>query len=77
LSLCVPLAETDAKLPEASRKELAKSYSDQAMEMLRQAVGKGYKDAPNMKKDSDLDPLRSRDDFKKWFDELEKAAEKQ
>ena len=31
----------------------------------------GYKDAAHMKKDSDLDPLRAREDFKKLLAELE------
>jgi serine/threonine-protein kinase len=73
-SRCVPLAEKDAKLPEAKRKDLAKSYADWAVEALRQAVAKGYKDAAHMKKDKDLDPLRGRDDFRKLLTELEAAA---
>jgi hypothetical protein len=38
-----------------------------------------YRDAAHMKKDTDLDPLREREDFKKLIAELEKraAAEKQ
>jgi hypothetical protein len=74
LSRCIPLAEKDAKLPEARRKELAKSYADRAMEALRQAVAKGYKDAAQMKKDPDLDPLRGRDDFQKLLAEVDAAA---
>jgi serine/threonine-protein kinase len=70
-SRCVPLAEKDAKLPEARRKELAQSYAEQALAALRQAVAKGYKDAANMRKDKDLDPLRQRDDFRKLLTELE------
>src|SRR5262249_2154170 len=60
------------QLPAAKRTELAKSYGDRAMETLRQAVAKGYKDAANLKKEKALDPLRSRDDFKKLLAELEK-----
>jgi serine/threonine-protein kinase len=74
LSRCVPLAEKDTKLPEAKRKELAKSYGDRALEALRQAVAKGYKDAAQMKKDPALDPLRGRDDFQKLLAEVEAAA---
>jgi len=76
-SRCVRLAEKDTKLPEARRKELVKSYADQAMGLLRQAVAKGYKDAAHMKKDTDLDPIRNREDFKKLIAELEAAAKKQ
>ena len=46
-------------------------YADQAMAMLRDAVAKGYKDVVHMKKDTDLDPLRQREDFKKLVAELE------
>jgi hypothetical protein len=38
---------------------------------------KGYKDAPqrkHRKKDTDLDPLRQREDFKKLVAELERVA---
>jgi tetratricopeptide (TPR) repeat protein len=74
LSLCVPLARNDAKLPDAKREELARSYGIRAMEMLRQALAKGYKDAAHMKNDSDLNPLRSRDDFKKLLADLDKGV---
>jgi serine/threonine-protein kinase len=73
-SRCIPLPEKDGKLPEARRKELAQSYGDRALEALRQAVAKGYKDAAQMKKDPDLDPLRGRDDFQKLLAEVEAAA---
>ena len=51
--------------------------ADLAMDWLQQAVAAGYKDIAHMKKDTDLDPLRDREDFKKLIAELEaKAAEK-
>jgi hypothetical protein len=40
--------------------------------LLRDAVTKGWKNADHMKKDSDLDSLRKRDDFQKLLAELEK-----
>ena len=46
------------------------------MQWLQKAVQAGYKDAAHMKKDTDLDPLRDRDDFKKLLAELEAKAEK-
>jgi hypothetical protein len=72
LSLCAPLATKDTKLPETKRTALAKQYADRAIELLRQAVTKGWNDAAHMKKDPDLDRLRQRDDFKKLLAELEK-----
>jgi hypothetical protein len=46
-------------------------YTDRAMELLRKSVNAGFKDAANMAKDTDLDPLREREDFKKLVAELE------
>jgi hypothetical protein len=45
------------------------------VELLQQAVKAGYTDTAHMKKDTDLDPLRGREDFKKLTAELEKPAE--
>jgi tetratricopeptide (TPR) repeat protein len=49
-------------------------YADRAMELLHQAVTVGYQDAAQMKEDTDLDPLRARDDFQKLIAELAKKA---
>jgi tetratricopeptide (TPR) repeat protein len=51
-------------------------YANRAVELLQRAVKAGYADAAHMKKDTDLAPLRDRDDFKKLMAELEKATEK-
>lgn len=72
----MPLAEKDTQLPAAKRRDLAHSYADRAMALLRQAVAKGYKDAAHLKKDKDLDPLRSRPDFQKLLAELEQKKAK-
>ena len=39
-----------------------------------EAVSRGYKNAAHMKKDTDLDPLRQREDFQKLIAELEGNA---
>jgi tetratricopeptide (TPR) repeat protein len=49
-------------------------YADRAVDLLRQAVKAGYKDAAHLKKDADLDSLRGRDDFQRLIQELEKKA---
>jgi serine/threonine protein kinase len=46
-------------------------YADRAMVLLHQAVKAGYKDATQMKKHTDIDSLRERDDFKKLLSDLE------
>ncbi len=68
---CMTLADKDAQLAEARRKELAQSYADRALALLRQAVARGFKDVARMKKDADLEPLRTREEFKKVLAELE------
>ncbi len=50
--------------------------ADLAIDWLKQAVAAGFKNAAHMKKDTDLDPLRAREDFKKLIAELEANAEK-
>ncbi len=64
-ALCVPLAD---------KAETKEKRAVRAVELLRQAVAKGFKDAAHMKRDADLDALRGRDDFKKLLAELEAAA---
>ncbi len=65
-------AGVQAKTPGADAAKLAKDDADRAMQWLQKAVQAGYKDAAHMKKDTDLDPLREREDFKKLVAELEK-----
>ena len=40
----------------------------------RQAVKAGFKDAAHISKDTDLDPLLQREDFKKLLNELQANA---
>jgi hypothetical protein len=46
------------------------------MEFLHQAVAKGYQNAPSLKIDPDLAPLRPREDFQKLVQEMEVKARK-
>jgi len=46
-------------------------YAARAVELLRQAVAKGYRDVADMKEQPHLDSLRARDDFRQLRDELE------
>ncbi len=47
------------------------TFDARAVELLRQAVAKGYKDIEHLKKDDDLKPLREREDYKKLVKDLE------
>jgi tetratricopeptide (TPR) repeat protein len=49
--------------------------ADLAMEWLKKAVAAGWKDVAYIKKDTDLDALRGREDFKKLMAELEAKVE--
>ena len=49
-------------------------YAERAMELLRQAVAKGWRHPRVIKEDPDLEPLRARQDFQKLLAELEEKA---
>jgi tetratricopeptide (TPR) repeat protein len=70
LSQCAPIVAKHDKLDATQRKEAAQFYGDAAMKLLHDAVSKGYKRVAHMKKDTDPDPLRQRDDFQKLVAEL-------
>jgi tetratricopeptide (TPR) repeat protein len=74
LSRCVPVVAKHDKLDAEQRKEAAQFYSDAAMRLIRDAVSKGYKDVAHLKKDTDLDPLRQREDFQKLIAKLERKG---
>src|SRR5262245_3040802 len=76
LSRCVSIVAKHDKLDDKQRKETAQFYGDAAMKLLRDAVSKGYKDVPHMKKDTDLDPLHQREDFLKLIAELDGKVKK-
>jgi hypothetical protein len=61
-----------AFLASAKTSNKKEAYADRAVELLRRAVQAGWRDAAHMRKDTDLDPLRGRDDFQKLFRQLEK-----
>ena len=45
-------------------------YADRAMELLQKAVEAGYTDAAHMQQDTDLDPIRDREDLKQLLADL-------
>jgi serine/threonine protein kinase len=68
--------QVKAKDPDAAG--LAKEDADKAMAWLTKAVAAGWTNVAHMKKDTDLDSLRDREDFKKLLVELEaKKPDKQ
>src|SRR5262249_39974009 len=61
--------------PSPAGAKQADAEAERAMIWLKQAVAAGYKDTAHMKKDTDLDPLRSHPDFQKLLKELEAKAQ--
>jgi serine/threonine protein kinase len=76
LSTCVTLADKDDRLANAKRRELAQTYADRALAMLRQTVERGFTDVAQLKKDPDLEPLRARGEFGKLIADLEAKTKK-
>jgi serine/threonine protein kinase/tetratricopeptide (TPR) repeat protein len=73
LARCIPLAEMDAALSQAKRKELSQSYAEQALTMLQQAVKLGFKDPEHLKKDPDFKALQANEQYRKLVANLESA----
>jgi tetratricopeptide (TPR) repeat protein len=71
LARCVPLAEKDADLTDARRKELATTYADEALKRLREAVDRGWKNVQPLNNEKTFDSLRKREDFRKLLRDLE------
>jgi serine/threonine-protein kinase len=71
LALCVPLVGKDKEQRTPEQEALRRQYADQAMEALRTSVLLGWNDVAHMQKDTDLDALRGREDYK----ELERRLE--
>jgi serine/threonine-protein kinase len=77
LARCVPLAERDSKLTLSERQERAQAYANRAVAALRHAIQNGFKNVPHMRKDPNLDPLRSKPEFQQLLKELEAQTKPQ
>jgi tetratricopeptide (TPR) repeat protein len=64
LGKCAGLAKDDAGVSQA--------YADRAMELLREAVDRGYKDAAAIRASDGFEPIRDRPDFRRLVDGLPK-----
>jgi serine/threonine protein kinase/tetratricopeptide (TPR) repeat protein len=77
LADCILIVEKEL-LEAAKRRAAMQFYSDEAMNMLRDAVGKDWKNAAlYLARDPSFAPLRQRDDFKKLQAEVEASANKE
>src|SRR5262249_36184332 len=66
----------DVKLAAGERAALKTRYGDRAVELLRDAVAKGWDRLSVIKNDSDLEALRGREDFQKIIADLERATKR-
>src|SRR5262249_6231037 len=75
-SLSVAACLADTRLSQAEQQALAEQYAGRAMALLAKAQALGFFRTAGKReqvaKDTDLDPLRSREDFQKWLRELER-----
>jgi hypothetical protein len=53
--------------------KLQERYGARAVDLLRQAIAKGFRNVQQINKDSDLDAVRRREDFKQLIAELTKT----
>lgn len=72
LARCAERSAQDEKASEIDRQRLTGAYSDRAMENLRTAAGKGFRDRKRLQDDPALESLRSRTDFQQLVRGLEK-----
>jgi tetratricopeptide (TPR) repeat protein len=64
LARCATLANEDKRLSEARRVEMASTYAGGAVELLREALKRGYRDEEWLVCDHSFDTLRTRADFR-------------
>jgi serine/threonine protein kinase/WD40 repeat protein/tetratricopeptide (TPR) repeat protein len=75
LAGCVAVAERNPGFPYPVGLVLARGYGAEAIALAREAVAKGLADVTPLRSDTDFDPVRSRDEFRRLLDEL-KAPKK-
>jgi tetratricopeptide (TPR) repeat protein len=74
LARAVLLVQRDTQLPEEQRQARARAYGDRAVELLQEAIRKGYEDGARSKNDGHFRALRSRDDFEAVLAKLPAAG---
>jgi len=75
LAQCVPLVGRGKTSLTDEERAQRQRYADQVIDLLRQAIGRGFKDVERLNKERAFDPLRAQDEFKKLLAELQKKQE--
>ena len=63
LALCIPAVASGRSDPSPAERDERHRYADEAMAALRRSGAAGFRDVDHYRRDTDLDPLRSRPDF--------------
>jgi serine/threonine-protein kinase len=71
LARCAVLARNDSRLADLERSQMANEYASHAVDRLRAAIRRGFKNLQKIKSDHDLDVLRTRDDFRRLLAEVD------
>jgi serine/threonine protein kinase/WD40 repeat protein len=75
LAGCVALAQRNPGCPYPVGLVLARGYGAEAVALAQQAVAKGLVDITPLRSDSNFDPLRSRDEFRRLLEQLQSRKE--
>jgi hypothetical protein len=70
LARCVRMVEDDKAVPAAQRPVLARTYGDEAMALLKDAVARGYRDVQQLQTAAAFQSLEGREDFRALLREL-------
>ncbi len=70
LARCIPLVEKANTLPEDERQQRAQEYAARAVQELRAAVERGFKNGEGLRRDPALAPIRAREDFQQLLRKL-------
>jgi tetratricopeptide (TPR) repeat protein/predicted Ser/Thr protein kinase len=74
LARCVPLATQDSALPAEQRPDLAEKYASEAVDLLRQAVLRGYRNLNEIKTEKGFDSVRGYAGFQNVVADLKEKA---
>jgi hypothetical protein len=64
LARCIPLVGKNSRQGLSERQAESNEYAQQAIDALRRAIACGFKDTESLRKDPELEPLRSYKEFR-------------
>jgi hypothetical protein len=71
MARAIPLAEADSSLTKGQKAQTVERYAQTAVDLLRQAVDKGFSNPSQWASDLDFEPLYRRPEFKRLVDRPE------